>query len=303
MPETDEFWSIALADHIDGLKTDNDRISESSEDDHDGATPTVYALHGPSSSSSIRLYLSPLPLTEGVCSSLGAQAWYGSALLTSFLLLEEEERTDTILPLPQGSQNVYVLELGSGAVGLSGFALWWKMAHTSMSSDSSCQVILTDCDAAVLAQLASNVQTNMDRIATEMPNQKLPAIRVEALDWSSPDTLEQLVPSTASLPLVIGSELVDSQETAWACSKMVSRILHQHEETLVVLIQVVDREGWSNTFLPSLRQQGFVVKEQDILDDSLHDRASLWIRHGGTLDRFDFGSCYIHREGWPSKSS
>ena len=96
------------------------------------------------------------------------------------------------------------------------------------------------------------------------------------------------------LQLVVGSELIYSAETARACAHVVESILVWNPDVLLVFVQVADRDGWSNVFLPTVRGiEGACVKEMPIMDAEIHEKASQLIQHGGTLDRFDFALCTI----------
>jgi hypothetical protein len=112
-----------------------------------------------------------------------------------------------------------------------------------------------------------------------------------------------------ALQLVIGSELVYTTETARACANSVAFLLERYPRLLVVIIQVIHRDGWSNVFLPLLREhdassnttttRNIVIHEECIPVDC-DTMARGMIPAGGTLDRFDFGACYIYNSDAPA---
>jgi hypothetical protein len=67
----------------------------------------------------LHLQTQPFPATDGIWSPVGAAAWYSSALLATILLVEDDE-TGSIFP--KHCSRPVILELGSGAVPLSGSA-------------------------------------------------------------------------------------------------------------------------------------------------------------------------------------
>jgi hypothetical protein len=439
--DDDAFWNIALMHHDvsssirteknhnpgdDSIDHDDDDDNQNSDDavmrsrtisyrlpimagDYGDADDDNNSSSDPTSSmtKAITLHLSPLPCSQGIFSPLGAQAWYGSALLSSFLLQQipyhaQQQHPDgsdsSILTrqprsgisnntsgagrriqehLARFDQNrtITALELGSGAVGLGGLSLACMLAFVSVDNNkndsSSCQeqqrhcVILTDHEPCIVQHLKRNVEANQERLqqqfgeiapmkkstcmATRLPC--LPQIHVETLDWndlaergdSHPlisllenrrgnrmgsehennvddeignvvadahdsafgDPLQQQGQKTCpkdeshdrvdALQLVVGSELVYTPETARACAKSVTFLLERYPRLLVLIIQVIHRDGWSNAFLPLLRDQtNFVIHEECIPVDC-DTMARDLIPTGGTLDRFDFGACYIYR--------
>lgn len=99
----------------------------------------------------------------------------------------------------------------------------------------------------------------------------------------------------SSLQLVIGSELVYNNVTAHACTDMIYSIVERNPSILIIIIQISDRDGWSNIFIPRLRQNDqLIVEEITLLDSMLHERASKLVPFGGTLNREDYTLCYIY---------
>jgi len=276
--DEDEFWKVALENE------ESDCPLSTGSDRHDDihARPALYHLPI-SERESVLLRLSSLPMDDGIWSPLGAQAWYGSALLSAILLLKDG-RIHKHLDL---CKNVNVLELGSGAVGLSGLA----MALVLGQKLGDHHLYLTDNEPSVLHQLQANVSSNVERISKEHPHLILPHISVEYLDWHSID--ESLLPD--QLQLVIGSELIYTFETAEACANCVELLLTRHSQVLIAIVQVTDRDGWENIFLPRIRQRKGVSVEIESINWDWNDVACRMIRHGGTFDRFDFVLCYIYK--------
>ena len=311
--DEDEFWQVALLDASDR------RPAVRRDDDTDATSEGGCDTTGlPSHTTTVRLEfpdfpplslsLSSLPLNDGVWSPLGAQAWYGSALLASILLSPSPGPSNPVhgpsIRIQQHLQaqpHVSALELGSGAVGLSGFALGWMLTHRTRNVPGErCDcVVLTDNDPDVLRQLQLNVSCNIKNMRKSILNawKRLPEYRVETLDWKHGYNSNILHDPSDSLQLVIGSELIYTLETAKACAQVVKSILKHNANALVVIVQVADRDGWSNVFVPTMREtEGVAVEEMPLTDALLHENASRLVRHGGTLDRFDFTICLISKE-------
>jgi predicted nicotinamide N-methyase len=281
--EQDEFWKVAL------YSGERDVFIQSDSDDEGdcnvaGNKISSYELILPERK--VLLKLSPLPLTNGIWSPLGANAWYASALLTAMLLQPESRIQKHLDMVPD--QNVSCLELGSGAVGLSAMALGLMLSQRQGMH----RVCLTDNVAHVLNQLKGNVETNVARIQSEHHQISLPNFSVQMLDWNegySDDSFEQL-------HLVVGSELVYTKETAEACASVVRSLLREHPDILILIVQISDRDGWRNIFLPTLRLDCNTLVEETSTDASVHETATQMIQQGGTVDSLDFGACYISRK-------
>jgi predicted nicotinamide N-methyase len=281
--EQDEFWKVALYSRDIFVQSDSDDEGEG-DCNVAGNKVSSYELILPERKVSLKL--SPLPLTDGIWSPLGANVWYASALLAA-MLLQPESRIQKHLD-KASDQNISCLELGSGAVGLSAMALGLMLSQRQGMH----RVCLTDNVAHVLKQLKGNVETNVARIQSEHQQIALPTFSVQMLDWNegySSDAFEKL-------HLVVGSELVYTKETAEACASVVRSLLREHPDLLILIVQVTDRDGWNNILLPTLRLDPNTLVEETPTDASLHETASQMIRQGGALDRFDFGACYISRK-------
>jgi hypothetical protein len=292
--EEDDFWKVAL----DSNATANECWVVPSNFDEDeiqndpavGLTSKCVIYNIPLLQGPVTLKLYPLPPTDGIWGPLGAQAWFGSALLTAILLQPEsriQQHLDEVIAAQGG--NINSLELGSGAVGLSGLALALILAERQGSRH---RVYLTDNESHVLQQLEYNVKENVARIHKEHTAISLPVICVLSLDWNDSDIVDTGL--ERQLNLVVGSELVYTKETAEACATIVRSLVEQSPNVLIVIVQVRDRDGWNNSFLPNLRRDGTLcVQEEALTDASLHETACNMIRHGGNLDRFDYGVCYV----------
>ena len=333
----DEFWDVALRydverlspEDCDGGDDDHDKC-DYNDSDHDGGAvvnqlsrrytiPTFGDTHG----NPLILNLASLPLTDGIWSPLGAQAWYGSALLsalllrpcpsspdavgtdrTNFLLEERLHLLKTTL-----NENCTVLELGSGAVGLSGITAGWVSSHNKGGVDDQTEIcatsitrrhiILTDNEPRILRQLERNDKTSLNTLTQLYPNKTLPHMSVAKLDWNDDAAIvDQLVPAGSKLKLVIGSELVYTDESATACANLVLTLLQKYPNLLILIVQVSDRDGWETVFLPTVRaQKGIHVMVEPLVDSDVHLIASKMVPQGGTLDsRFDFCACYIRSQ-------
>lgn len=304
--DEDPFWDLALSNAKE-LLIDPDEQSEEGDPLHGtGHRWKTYNLPQLNESARhVSLKLAALPPTDGIWSPLGADAWYGSALLTallfdSFALSTTENSLNAFRQLfdklqSTNSQSIRVLELGSGAVGLSGFAmaslLQLQSEQRVVEQDDSehqklkHQVLLTDNDPDVLKQLKLNFKRNIAHYETSVK------VTVCALDWSAHSLQNSIFQEGETIDLVIGAELVYSDDTAKACSACVQTLLRQFPDLLVFIVQIIDRPGWEN-FLNDLRHEGFHVRERAI-PLHYHHVAMQMIQMGGTLDHFDYGSCFI----------
>ena len=348
--EEDPFWEIALCRDVSGCKSSDVDEADDEADDNDDNDPddntdghscgddehhcdgeeleavvasraVCYRLpamtnidhkhkkhqtYGP-----VTFRLSGLQSTGSLSSPLGAQAWYGSALLAALLwnnppppwLAEVLRHTHT------------ALELGSGAVGLVASTLAWVLAqecHNSSSSSSRSsskqrrkneptpfKVIATDHDSAVLEQLQVNLKSTQNQLSREFPDESsIPHLQVLSLDWNDDFSPVASLDVVDNLQLVVGSELVYTNSTAHACANIVRRLLLEHPHALIVMVQVTDRQGWDEVFLPTLRENSNhppLRVHVEPVEAHIHDLASHLIPMGGTLDRFDFEICRISR--------
>lgn len=275
--EEDEFWRLALA----ASQPLNHDDSDDDESDDDGNLQSTTRLETYALPSGITFTVSSLAETEGIMSPLGAKAWHASSLLSIYLILHH----DRLFKDVTNGHDIHCLELGSGAVGLSGMTL---AAVLNGICPRHATVLLTD-----LAQdgILTNLEANACRNKSMFPQVN---VQVQPLDWNDYRDNEA-VPSLPSVDLVLGSELVYTDDTAVACAAVVTRLLRDNPKLVVLIIQVMDRPGFETTCLPIL-QKDFEVRVEQPLDAELHDLASSVVVLGGTLDRFVYGACWIRNK-------
>jgi hypothetical protein len=118
---------------------------------------------------------------------------------------------------------------------------------------------------------------------------------VERLDWGDASSWPECVTHQGAIDIVLGSELVYTTSTATSCANLVRCLLREHPHLLILLVQVIDRDGWKDVFLPLVTSlRGVQVDEGAILDPSIHETASHLVPHGGSLEPSDFGACFIY---------
>lgn len=262
--DSDSFWNIALSEEPDHRCLNEDSDGECA--DH----ITTRVFHLPNIPTP--LYLSSLPELMGAWSPVGAQVWHASGVLASLEFNLDQVQT--------------VLEIGSGAVGLSGLALAFGLGDKSKS------IILTDLkEDGILDQLGRNVRNNVSTRTPQGISQHA-TVHVQELDWCS---LEQ-VNSLPSIDLVIGSELVYTNETSKACAFLLQRLLLLNPNLQIAIVQVLDRPGWLE-FLDCFPNKRIAQP----LPLELHDRAMKIIGREalGTLSRDDYGLCLIANDNMP----
>jgi predicted nicotinamide N-methyase len=272
--DLDGFWKIALDLTSEGpWRDENDSDKDG---DEDSARISRYRLP----TTNITLLAQPLPATDGIWSPVGAAVWYSSALLAT-ILLTEDEKTGIIFP-KHCSKSVRLLELGSGAVALSGLACAIALGRQFEQAT----VILTDNDPAVLDQIKVNVNRNQQHFPKHVD------IQVQALDWNDSDSLDS---SVSSLDLVIGSELVYTQETATACTELLVHLLERHPKLKIVIVQVTDRFGWNEILVPRLESVGARIRQLSLSSET-HEVASTMIQFTGALDVLAYGAFVIEQD-------
>ena len=380
----DDFWKIALSDTPESNRRFRDDDDSSLDEQHENSSNDGVRdkADRPDHSSQGKLVRYRLPTTtdtlelrslaseSGIWSPLGADAWYASALLASLLLLvptadkqvdHEHDKRDksgsTLLRRMlinehmECKSNWTVLELGSGAVGLSGMACaiaidrqiqqmngkinpsdtrtdGEKSSGKSIVDESSIDssktalhrhkhhatVFLTDNEPPVLAQLKANVAYNQKlwKDASPIFEQKTQGksksmnatdIRVKSLDWNDDPscianwqtTDDENEANDFGVDLIIGSELVYTESTALACANLLTQMLDKYPNVHILIVQVMDRYGWEEIFLPKIIQCGASV-QPIVLGMDLHDTASTMILPGGTLDQYAYGAVLIHKE-------
>ena len=322
LKEEDPFWEIAL---------DHNKYESRGRQvycfDHDDTVPlqgkiTKYQLPN----SSVSLELAPIATEDGIWAPVGADAWYASALLTVLIMREvslRKEDTDededrifnkriVATSSNRNSNNIRVLELGSGAVGLSGIA--FAAALAQQETRFPCwTVTLTDNDKTLLKQLEENVLSNMSSIIPSSDNNvsENRSIQVKQLDWDDDDDsyfvssddddddeFESNNKGVLSVDVVIGSELAYTEETANALVKIILKLLGRNPNVQIWIVQVTDRYGWSEIVIPVLESQknNHIKIEKIPLTCDVHEQASKMIQMGGVGgmgDRFAFGAVCI----------
>jgi hypothetical protein len=278
--QLDDFWTIAMSGEV---------PPKHNERDNEGLFENLQVARGRglktySFPDGIALNVSSMPQTEGIWSLLGAQAWHASSLLACYLISHQDALFEKI----KSDDYITVLEIGSGAVGLSGMTL----AALFEDSNSSASVLLTDLPED---GILNNLQNNVNRNKSSFPNID---VQVQPLDWGDYINATS-APSLPPLNLVIGSELVYTEETACSCAAVVTHLLQNNPKLLIVILQVMDRPGFEAHFLPLLHDLD--VRIQQPLDAELHEAASLIVASAGdqlvgTLDRFAYGLCWIRRK-------
>jgi hypothetical protein len=90
------------------------------------------------------------------------------------------------------------------------------------------------------------------------------------------------------------SELVYTPTTAKACLHALLHWTATCPTALICILQVTDREGWTDILVPGLQEAGLYVRQECV--DADHDAvAEQLVPRGGTLDRFAFGILYASR--------
>ena len=351
--EEDPFWEIAL--NYDGIREqvandvfDNHYDDGDSDSDSDGEED--HALSGKRKTyhlpnSSVSLELAPLVSDDGVWSPVGDHAWYSSALLACLILqgtakMNEEDdgcncncnndsassgdnqrrisddSTSRILPDQHGADNeIRILELGSGAIGLSGISFAVALAQRQ-DLFPSWTVSLTDNDNSLLKQLEANVRSNIisenlvlsspdDSTDTESSGSK--NIQVEYLDWDlgcdgdndEDENVDEKFNKNSnqewllSANIVIGSEVVYTGDTAHAFLKILMTLLDRNPAVQIWIVQVTDRYGWREIVIPALESDKTINIEHIPLTYDIHEIASTMIPMGRALDQHAFGAFCI----------
>jgi predicted nicotinamide N-methyase len=264
--DEDAFWAIALS--TEPRHQDFEDADDNDDDDFCDSNTAVYRVEN------VDLHLSSLPESSGAWSPVGAQIWHASAVLACLPFNFESFRT--------------VLEIGSGAVGLSGLALAVRM------KDPSKLMLLSDVDEeGIMGQLQSNVNLNTTKVLSgSQDGVQMTQVRVEEIDWRVATAIDVLPP----LDLIVGSELVYTDETSAACALLLKNLLDRNPQARVAIIQVFDRPGWSE-FLTLLSDKAIRIVQP--LPPEWHDRAAKMIRKEalGTLSRDDYGLCLLANVG------
>ena len=284
MKEDDDFWKIALEDEPVNNRDKNGVWEDDSDSDDAMAVASKPVAYRLPTTNQTTLHLESLAASDGIWSPLGADAWYASALLATMVLTNEIP--SVLLPSTRT-----VLELGSGAVGLSGLACAIAMARNENATGRH-KIILTDNDPPVLDKLRLNTERNIDTILSCRSKLEVELdIAVHHLDWNE----ECDEPFRHSIDLVIGSELVYTQETGQACSKMLEGLLKNNPNVDIWVVQVTDRFGWLDIVVPRLESLEDVSVVAIPISSDTHTLAASMIPFGGTGDRHAYGAFHIQK--------
>ncbi|KAG7368142.1 lysine methyltransferase [Nitzschia inconspicua] len=299
--DADSFWDIALMQYPEEkLEDDGDHDCTINDSEQQGGKVTLYRLPN----TSITLELAQLPQEEGVWSPVGCDAWYASALLSCLVLQEAEKammsdefpsggRCGIFPPVHDTSRPFQVLELGSGAKALSGLAAAVALSRLS-NRFPSWTVTLTDNQLEVLHQMERNVAANQSKIISAEASRIIQRINVDYLDWGTNfDEIDPEKQCILNADVVLGSELVYTEETASALIKILLTLLKRNSGVSIWIVQVTDRHGWSEIVLPTLESHPGVIVDTVPLTRELHDTARTLVPMGGALDQYAFGAVKI----------
>ena len=236
---------------------------------------------------------------DGVLSDITSSIWDAALLLSAYLYGTDEGRKlcyDACFH-KHINENNGILELGSGLglVGLAAAAAALSVHSERQTNDccSTTRVVLTDLNNnQILSQLQKNVNANLDAIAyasDKTDNEKnILIITAEACDWTdvstSLNTNADISSNTknnfpcASFNLILGSALVYFPEHSAACADTLfhyltyGRSINKESgtnkdsimERKAIILQLVDRCGFSTHFLPRCRSLGLTITSQDL---------------------------------------
>jgi len=234
---------------------------------------------------------------DGVLSDIASSIWDAGLLLSAYLYGTEEGRKlcyDACFH-KHTNENNGILELGSGMgiVGLAAAATLSVYSERQSNDCSTARVVLTDLNnKQILSQLKKNVNANLDAIAdvsNTVDNEKnLLSITAEACDWLDVSTSlnddADISSNTknnfpcARFNLILGSALVYFPEHASACANTLFYYLTSREsigkesgtnkdsimERKAIILQLVDRCGFSTHFLPHCRKLGLTITSQNL---------------------------------------
>ena len=235
---------------------------------------------------------------DGVLSDIASSIWNAGLLLSAYLYGTDEGRKlcyDACFQ-KHANENNGILELGSGMgiIGLAAAAAALSVYSERQTNDcSTARVVLSDLNnKQILSNLQKNVNANLDAIASvsnTMDNEKnLLSITAEACDWLDVSTslnADAAISSDtknnfpcAGFNLILGSALVYFPEHASACANTLFYYLTCGEsnkksdttnkdsimERKAIILQLVDRCGFSTHFLPRCRSLGLTIISQDI---------------------------------------
>ena len=296
----DEFWEVAMMPTTptpfdDDEEDENDTTRSSEESSNATMTsskPLYFQLPYHMSDQQVlfidfKLY--PLLSVNGVMGPLGSNPWYSSALL-SMIFLQTKPSTLAHRFIQKFTEtSFHALELGSGAVGLASVALSLLLSkETKVQS----RIVSSDYHTSIVENLRTNLQNFQYFMQQKHPSVHLPELHAVKLDWSFPEAFLVENPNY-SFDFIFGSELVYTHATADACANCILKLLRLNPHALVVIVQVSDRDGYLNRFLPRLEESGCRVLQEQPIHADLHSDAQKLLPCGGVLDPFAFCLTYI----------
>ena len=329
----DAFWDVALQNYTERIDIDTNDDDDDFLNNHDERD--TYELHIPPYGC-ILLNLIPLSTVvqdNDAMAPLGAEAWYGSALLAAMFeqivhpSLSDSCNTGSTRILQsylssyfqRDIYNLNILELGSGAVGLAGLVAgisvtgYMQQCQYQQQQQSSnvhgqsidhaihspihCRVILTDSEPRILQQLEHNVYATTDMLRNQYSNHfPIPELVVQHLNWENINQFQH--DNHNALHLVIGSELVYNSHTARSCAQTIIQLLLENPHGLVIIVNNPNREGWATIFLSTIyKTPGMRYVLEALNNSQLHNVASNLIRPGGTLNPLsDFSVLFVWKE-------
>jgi len=108
-----------------------------------------------------------------------------------------------------------------------------------------------------------------------------------------PPTLDSLTSPNNNVVLVVGSELVYTEETGKACVHLMIRLLQHYPELEIWIVQVADRYGWWDIVVPTLQLNDICVDSIPMAPE-IHNVAMRMVPMGGALDRHAYQAFCIY---------
>ena len=238
---------------------------------------------------------------DGVLSDIASSIWEAGLLLSAYLYGTDEGRKlcyDACFTNHASESGILELGSGMGLVGLTAAAAAISVYSERQTNDccSIARVVLSDLNNnRILSQLQKNVNSNLDAIAYDSnktdSEKDLLSITTEACDWMDVSTSlnddADISSNTknnfpfARFNLILGSALVYFPEHASACADTLFYYLTYSGESIddgsgannsaverkAIILQLVDRCGFSTHFLPRCRKLGLTIISQDLDPD------------------------------------
>ncbi|KAJ2917158.1 hypothetical protein MD484_g3250, partial [Candolleomyces efflorescens] len=170
-------------------------------------------------STKIHVELNDAPISSEDHTSVGLQSW-GSCILFAEKLCASK---DVYLSDPRslgtsGTKPLRILELGAGTGMLSIVTAKLLQGSISTQLQPQLEIVATDYHPDVLANLRKNIETNFPS-----PSQ---AIKVDVLDWESPET--DRAPFDEPFDIILAADVVYHPEHAKWIEACVSKLLREH---------------------------------------------------------------------------